>query len=97
MEISLTFRHSDPSPALRQHIEEKIGKLSKYFIKAIQAHVILTVERSRHVAEITLSENHRRLCAKETGHDMYHSIDVALHKLETQLKKVKEKTKSHHH
>ncbi|MBI2083944.1 MAG: ribosome-associated translation inhibitor RaiA [Deltaproteobacteria bacterium] len=97
METTVTFRHSDPSPAIKQHIDEKIKKLSKYFMKAIQAHVILTVEKSRHVAEITLSENNHTLYAKEGSHDMYRSLDIVLHKLERQLRKLKEKIKSHHH
>ena len=96
METTITFRHSDPSPALKRHIEEKIGRLSKYFIKAIQAHVILTVEKSQHIAEITLSENQHVLNAKEGSDDMYHSLNMALHKLESQLRKLKEKVKSHH-
>ncbi|MBI4373310.1 MAG: ribosome-associated translation inhibitor RaiA [Deltaproteobacteria bacterium] len=96
METTITFRHSDPSPALKKHIEEKIGKLRKYFMKAIQAHVTLTVEKSQHIAEITLSENQHVLNAKEGSHDMYQSLNRAIDKLESQLRKLKEKVKSHH-
>ena len=96
MELTVTFRHSEPSNVLKQNIEEKLSKLNKYLLKASQAHVILMVERSRHIAEITLSENHHTLCAKEGSHDMYQSVDLAIAKLERQLKKLKEKVKSHH-
>lgn len=96
METTVTFRHSDPSAALKQHIDEKIRKLSKYFMKAIQAHVILTVEKSRHIAEVTLLENHHTLYAKKGSRDMYQSLDLVIQKLERQLKKLKEKIKSHH-
>ena len=58
MEVNFTFRHAESSKVLADHIREKIGKLSKYFIKPTIAHVILNVEGPRHVAEISLSENH---------------------------------------
>lgn len=96
MEVNVTFRHSDPSPVLKENIERKLEKVAKYFMKATQVHVILNVEKSRHIAEITLSENHRTLYAREDSHDMYRSLDGAILKIEKQLKKLKEKTKRHH-
>lgn len=96
MELNITFRHSDPSDPLKKQIETGIQKLSKYFIKAVQAHVILNVEKSRHIAEITLSENHHLLTARADSHDMYESVMTCLGKLERQVRKMKEKTKSHH-
>lgn len=95
MEIHLTFRHTTPSEAIKMHVEEKIGKLSKYLIKPHAVHVILTVERSRHVAEITCSENHELYTAKEKTNNMYLSIDGAIAKLQHQLVKSKEKIKNH--
>jgi putative sigma-54 modulation protein len=96
MDVTYTFRHSDPSPALQEQISEKLKRLSKYFLNATKAHVILIVEGHRHIAEITLSENHQVICAKDDSHNMYKSANGAISKLETQLKKIKEKVKSHH-
>jgi putative sigma-54 modulation protein len=96
MEVNVTFRHADSSEVLKNHIEEKIRKLSKYFIKPTLAHVTLNVEGARHIAEITLSENHGIFNAREGSHDMYLSVDRALQKIERQLKKYKEKIKDHH-
>ncbi len=96
MEINVTFRHSEPSPALKEHILSKIGKFAKYFIKPTMAHVTLNVEGSRHIAEISFSENHAIFNAHESSHDMYASVDEALNKIERQLKKYKEKIKDHH-
>ena len=96
MEVNVTFRHTEASEVLKNHIHEKIKKLSKYFIKPVIAHVTLNVEGSRHTAEISLSENHGLFNAKNVSHDMYFSADRALEKLERQLKKYKEKIKNHH-
>lgn len=96
MEINVTFRHSESSKVLRNHIEDKIQRLSKYFIKPTNAHITLNVEGTRHMAEISLAENHSLFNAKVLSHDMYLSVDRALAKIETQLKKHKEKVKGHH-
>jgi ribosome hibernation promoting factor len=96
MEINVTFRHAESSKVLRDHIQDKINRLSKYFIKPTNAHVILNVEGTRHVAEISFSENHSLFNARVLSHDMYLSVDRALAKIERQLKKYKEKIKGHH-
>jgi putative sigma-54 modulation protein len=96
METTFTFRHSDSSPALEAHVRDKLDRMKKYFIKATKIHVILTIEKSRHVAEVTLSENHRTLYARDDSHDMYRSIDGVLAKIQRQLRKVKEKVRAHH-
>jgi len=96
LEINVTFRHADSSRVLREHIQDKISKLSKYFIKPTNAHVILNVEGTRHVAEISFAEDHSLFNAKVLSHDMYLSVDRALAKIERQLKKHKEKIKGHH-
>lgn len=96
MDLTITFRHSDPSTALRRKIENRIRKLDKYLMKATQAHVILKVEKSRHIAEITLLENHHTLYSESQSHDMYQSFEGALSKMESQVKKLKEKVKAHH-
>jgi putative sigma-54 modulation protein len=96
MEINVTFRHTENSEVLKQHIFEKMQKFAKYFIKPVIAHVTLNVEGSRHIVEISLAESHVLFNAKEKSHDMYYSLDVALGKIERQLKKYKEKIKSHH-
>lgn len=95
MDINVTFRHAKSSRVLQDHIREKVQRLSKYFIKPTNAHVTLNVEGTRHVAEISLSENHSLFNARVLSHDMYLSIDRALTKIERQLKKYKEKIKGH--
>ena len=96
MEINVTFRHSEPSQVLKSHIEDKIGKLSKYFIKPVMAHITLNVEKSLHIAEVSIAEYGNVFNAKEGSDNMYLSIDRALKKVEGQLKKYKEKIKNHH-
>src|SRR4029434_629239 len=84
------FRHVDPTPALRSYAEDKVTRVSrKYLRRPIDAHVILGVSKERHVAEITLQADHVSMFAKETTHDLYSAIDLAVEKLEHQAQKLK--------
>ncbi|RME01421.1 MAG: ribosome-associated translation inhibitor RaiA, partial [Deltaproteobacteria bacterium] len=57
MNISVTFRHMEPSEALKAYAEEKLGKLKKYVIPPVEVNVVLSVEKFRHIAEVTLIAN----------------------------------------
>ena len=90
MQITVTFRHVDPTPALRTYAEDKVAKVArKYLRRPGDAHVILGVSKERHVAEITLQAQHVSMFAKETTHDLYSAIDLAVEKLEHQAQKLK--------
>jgi putative sigma-54 modulation protein len=69
--------------------------LRKYFERLINAHVILSVEKYRHIAEITLKVSGLTLASKEESDDMYSSIDHAVDKLERQVKRYKQKLQNH--
>ena len=96
MKISITFRHMEATDAIRDHIESKLDPIKKWLIKPIEVHVTLTVEKFRHTAEVILTEQSFSAKALETTDDMYASIDLAIHKVENQLKKHKEKVQEHH-
>jgi len=69
--------------------------LKKYFDKVIDAHVILSVEKYRHIAEITLMVSGINLASKEESENMRLSIDRAVSKLERQVKRYKAKLTNH--
>ena len=95
MHVTVTFRHVDPTPALRAYAEEKLARVKKYLRRPVDAHVILSVAKERHVAEITLKADHVTMFAQEETHDLYSAIDLALDKLEHQAQKLKAKRRSH--
>src|SRR6185369_9931828 len=96
MRIAVTFRHVPPTPALRAYAEEKLERVKKYLRRPVDAHVILSVAKERHVAEITLKADHATMFAQEETHDLYSAIDLALDKLEHQAQKLKTKRRDHH-
>ena len=98
MQLSTTFRHMDASQAVREYSEEKLEKIRKYFHKEpIAAHAVFSVERGfNHVAEINLTLPSGLLInAKETTEDMYSSIDLAVARIERQVRKWKDKIRDH--
>lgn len=95
MQVSVTFRHIEATDALRQHAERRIERIAKYVHRPIDAHVILSVTKRRHVAEIVLNADRTILSAKEETADLYSAIDLAADKLEHQARKHTSKLKSH--
>lgn len=95
MHITVTFRHIEPTEGIKKHVEDKVALIKKYLIKPIEVHVILSVEKFRHQCEVVLSEGQFRATAVETSENLYTSIDLALHKIERQVRKHKEIVKDH--
>src|SRR6185369_16910110 len=96
MQINVTLRHVDPTPALKAHAEEKLDRMvKKHLRRPVDAHVILSVSKERHSAEITLQADHVTMFAKEETTDLYAAIDLAVGKLEHQAQKLREKRKEH--
>ena len=91
MDITVTFRHMEPSESLKTYAEEKVSKIKKYLDFPIEAHIVLTVEKIRHIADVTLSVNGTRLKGVEETGDMYSAIDQVMDKIEKQVKKHRSK------
>jgi putative sigma-54 modulation protein len=90
MQLSTTFRHMDASQAVREYSEEKLEKIRKYFHKdPIAAHAVFSVD-----INITLPSG-LVINAKETTEDMYSSIDLAVARIERQVRKWKDKIRDH--
>ena len=95
MDISVTFRHLESTDALRDYAREKVSRIKKYVGTPADVAVVLSLEKHRHQAEITLNTNGITVNAKDVTEDMYAAIDLAVDKLERQVKKHKEKIKDH--
>lgn len=93
MQTSVTFKNIDPSDHLKLFIQEKLDRFDKYLDNPAEASVVLSVEKFRHIAEINLTGDRLNINGKEETDDMYSAIDMVLDKLETQIKKTKEKIK----
>jgi len=95
MQITTTFRHIEPSDALKSYAEEKLERVRKYIDEPISAQVFLTVEKIRHSADVTITAKGITIKASEETGDMYAAIDMVLDKIERQLQRYKERLKEH--
>ncbi len=97
MRIGVTFRHMEATDALREYAEEKVRHAERLVRDAIDAHVVLSVTKKRHFAEVTLQADHETFNATEETGDLYSAIDHAIAKLERQLRKQRTKRESRKH
>lgn len=98
MQLSTTFRHMEASPAVKDYAEERLERIKKYFSRdPIAAHGTFSVERNHnHTAEFALTlPNGIVIQARETTEDMYSSVDLAVARIERQVRKWKEKIRTH--
>ena len=94
VKVSVTFRHTDPTDALKQYAEEKMHRLGKHFSQTIDAHVVLSVEsKERQTAEVELHTHGGMIHGKEQTEDLYSAIDLVTDNLKRQLRKQKDKVK----
>jgi putative sigma-54 modulation protein len=98
MQLSTTFRHMEASQAVREYAEDKLDKIRKYFQRQpLGAHAVFSVERNHnHTAEFSLTlPTGLAVQARETTEDMYSSIDLAVARIERQVRKWKDKIRDH--
>jgi putative sigma-54 modulation protein len=89
MNISITFRHMEPSDAIKSYAEDKVAKLQKFLRRPMTAKVTLALQKLHHVAETRISSGGERLEATEASEDIYASIDKVVAKLERQIRGTK--------
>ncbi len=97
MKVNYTGRHMELTEPLKQFTKERLDKMATYLDNIIDVHVILSVEKHRHTAEITLKTRASAFVASATTDDMYTSITQAVEKLEVQAHKLQGKRNTRPH
>jgi ribosomal subunit interface protein len=92
MDVTVSGRHVDITPAMKEYAVKRVSKLSKYFARTEKVHVTLNVEGVRHLAELVLSPGKGAplIVAAETD-DMYATLDSVVDKAEERLTRYKGK------
>jgi len=94
MRYSIRGENIEVTPALREYVEKKVGRLEKYFddlSPSTEAHVTLSVLKDEHTIEVTIPMPGVILRAEDTHTDMYAATDLVVEKLERQIRKHKTK------
>jgi len=96
VQVAITNRHGHLSPGVQEHIRQKAEKLLTYFERVTAISVTTDVERDNAVVEILVDAEHKHnFVAAETAPSVMAAFDSALHKMEQQIRKYKEKIQDH--
>lgn len=96
MKFIILGKNIEVTPGLRSAVEDKIGKLEKYFTSETEVHVTLSVEKDRQKIEVTIPVKGSIIRSEQVSNDMYVSIDLVEEIIERQLKKYKNKLIDQH-
>ncbi len=91
MKFIIVGKNIEVTEGLKSAVEDKIGKLEKYFTPSTEVHVTLSVEKERQKIEVTIPVKGNIIRSEQVSSDMYISIDLVEEIIERQLKKYKTK------
>jgi putative sigma-54 modulation protein len=88
MDIITTARHFELTPGLKEHTQKRLEKLERFLGGVEDVHVILTTEKHRRIAEISLRARGTEIVGRDETDDMVTSIDRVVDRIERQLKRL---------
>ena len=91
MNLNVSGHHLDVTPAIRTYVHSKLERVARHFDHVIDAHVILTVDKLRQKAEVTLHVRGKDLHCECEEEDLYAAIDLLADKLDRQVLRYKDK------
>jgi putative sigma-54 modulation protein len=96
MDITVTGRHVEATPALKEYAAKRLEHVGIDFPRILSAHFIFEVEKFRHIAELVIQcGNHITIEARDISEDLYASIDAVVDKVARQMRKYKTKMQNH--
>ncbi len=87
MKVSITARHFELTPDVREHAESRVAKLEKFATDLLKSNVVLEIEKYRQIAEISVHGRHGDFAGRSESDDMFVSIDDATDKVEKQIRR----------
>ena len=96
MQLEMSFKNLEADERIKNFISEKSEKLGKFFNGKIHVRWSITYEHGKNVAHLHVVGNHLDFFSDGESENLFTAVEQVLQKLETQLKKKKEKVKDHH-
>ena len=97
MNLNLTGRHLEITPAIRAHVLDKLDKVKRHFDHVIDVNVVLSVEKLRQKAEANVHLSGKTIFVECDDANLYVAIDDLIEKLDRQILKHKEKFSTRRH
>ena len=96
MNLTITGRHIDVTPAIRDYVSSKLDRVVRHFDNVTSVSVILSVEKLKQKAEVTVHVRGKDIFVESDDNDLYAAIDAMADKLDRQVQKYKQKQNDHH-
>ena len=96
MNLQISGHHLEVTPAIRDYVDGKLERVTRHFDHVIDVNVILSVEKLKQKAEVTLHVPGKDIYVEAEDTDLYAAIDTLIDKLDRQVQKYKQKTQDHH-
>ena len=97
MNLTVSGHHLVVTPALHSYLKSKLERVKRHFDHVIDVNVILTVEKLRQKAEVTLRVRGKDIFVESDDEDLYAAIDALSDKLDRQVLRYKDRLKAHPH
>ena len=97
MNLHLTGRHVEITPAIRDYVVTKLSRINRHFDHVIDVNVIMTVEKLDRKIEVNCHLSGKDIHVEANDSDMYAAIDNLTDKLDRQILKHKERFQANHH
>lgn len=95
MELKISYKHLESTPAIEEQIKNKASQLKKYFQGKMNVHWVCSTDKEVHTSEVKVTGSHFACHATAQAENLYKTFDDAIAKLEKQLSKRKDKVKTH--
>lgn len=96
MNLQISGHHIEVTPALHEYVTTKLERVTRHFDNVIGVNVILSVDKLKQKAEVTLHLRGKDVYVESEDADLYASIDALVDKLDRQVQKYKQKAQDHH-
>lgn len=96
MNLQISGHHIEVTPALRDYVEAKLEPVINHFDRVTGVNVILSVEKLKQKAEVTVHVPGKDIFVESSEDDLYAAIDTLFDKLDRQVQKHKQKLQDHH-
>lgn len=97
MNLNLTGRHLEITPAIREHVMSKLDKVKRHFDNVIDVNVVLSVDKLKQMAEASVHVSGKTIFAETEDSNLYVAIDSLIDSLDRQILKHKEKNAARRH
>jgi putative sigma-54 modulation protein len=96
MNLQVSGHHLEITPALHDYVTGKLERITRHFDNVIDVNVILSVDKLKQKAEVTVHLAGKDVYVETVDEDLYAAVDGLVDKLERQVQKYKQKLQDHH-